>query len=134
MNLVGVQSSEIDGIWDDVKDRIADVLGRFSDDDYSLEDVYRQLISADAQLWTTTDKDAIYITQVLKKKSYQEVLVWMFHADELKEEHWELLEIIKMWAKQVGCTKVRVVVRPGFEKSLTKHGWKKRHVTMAQEI
>lgn len=134
MQLVGVPYYELDTVWDDVKERVGDVLEIFSDDDYSIEDVEKMILSRDAQLWTTTDKDAIYITKILIKKHHKELYGWMFQADALKEEHWQLWEIVKQWAKSQGCTKQRVAVRPGFEKAFRNHGWKKNYVTMTQEI
>lgn len=134
MDLVGIPSQYLDVVWNDVKHRIGDVIARFSDDEMTLEMVEKEIKSMDAQLWTTSDRDSIYITKIFKKSDYSELFLWMFHADELKEDHWRLLEYIKMWAKEQGCTKSRAIVRPGFEKLLVKHGWEKRHVTMTQEI
>jgi hypothetical protein len=134
MQLVGVPSYELNTVWNDVKSRVAEILERFSDDEYTIEDVEKMILARDAQLWTTTDKDAIYITQILIKKNHKELFGWMFHADLLKDGHWQLWESVKEWAKSQGCTKQRVVIRPGFEKAFAKHGWNKRHITMTQEI
>ena len=134
MYLVGVPSSDIDEVWDSVKDRISEVLTRFGDDDYTVDDVEQMIRKAEAQLWTTTDNDAIYVTKILAGKNSKELFGWMFEADALKEEHWKLWEIVKAWARENGCNTSRVVVRPGFEKGFIKHGWKKRHVTLTQEI
>ena len=134
MNLVGIPSVELASVWGKVKDRVAIILDRFSDDEYTIADIEKMIMERDAQLWTTTDNDAIYITQILIKKNHNELFGWMFQADALKEEHWELWECVREWAKSQGCSKERVVVRPGFEKAFVKHDWKKRHVTLTREI
>ena len=134
MDLVGVPAPYLDVVWNSVKDRIAEVLERFSDDEYDVAEVERMIRNRDAQLWTSTDQDCVYVTQILVKKHNKELQAWLFHADELKEDHWELYDQIKRWAKENGCTKTRVVCRPGFEREFVKHGWKRRHVTLTQEI
>lgn len=134
MDLVGVPNIELDRIWKSVRERIAETLERFSDDEVTAEEVYTLLINRDAQLWTTTDLDAIWVTQILNKHAHKEMLVWLFNADKLTDRHWEMFEQIHEWAKSVGCVKSRVIVRPGFERELTKHGWHKRHVTLTREI
>lgn len=134
MDLVGVPSTELDRVWLSVKDRIADTLERFSDDEVTADDIHVLLRNRDAQLWTTTEMDAVWVTQILNKHAHREMLVWLFNADELVERHWEMFDRIHEWAKEQGCTKSRVIVRPGFERDLKKHGWTKRHVTLTREI
>ena len=134
MDLVGVPAQYLDVVWNDVKDRIGTVLEKASDDEYTVADIEKMLRNRDAQLWTTTDKDAVWVTQIVVKKAHKELLAWMFQADKLTDEHWRLNDYIHLWAKEQGCIKTRVVCRPGFEKEFIRHGWKKRHVTLTQEL
>lgn len=134
MNLVGVPSISLDRVWNSIKDRIDYTIRNFGDDGSTAEDVYAKLINRDAQLWVTDKLDAAWVTQILNDKDGKTMLCWLFNADELTDEHWNLFELIHDWAKQQGCKRSKVVVRPGFEKSLSKHGWNKKHVTMVRGI
>jgi hypothetical protein len=135
MNLVGVPSISLDRVWSLVRDRIDYTVKNFGDDDgTTAEDIYAMLLNRDAQLWVSDSLDAAWVTQILTKNDDKTMLVWLFNADKLTDEHWELFEHIHDWAKELGCVRSKVVVRPGFEKSLAQHGWKKKHVTMVREI
>ena len=134
MDLVGVPAQYLDVVWNDVKDRIAYVLETLSDEEVSVDEMQRMIANREAQLWTTNDKQSVCITRILKKLHHTEMVVWVLHSDNFCEEHWNLLDQIKEWARAQGCTKSRIVARPGFEKILVKHGWKRRHITLTQEI
>ena len=135
MELVAVPPSTIDSMWAKLMPHIEKVLAIFPEEGYSPSDINKLVKSYDAQMWTTTEDDAIFVTQIqLNNLQKPYLLVWLFQADELLEEHWELLDQIKAWGKFHGCTSAKVIVRPGFEKLMIKHGWKKRHVTVTQEI
>lgn len=134
MDLVGVPAQYLDVVWNDVKDRIAETLERFSDEELSADDIYKQIQERDAQLWTTTEKESVCVTKILQRKNHKELLLWLVHADEMNEAHWEFIEQIKDWAKQQGCTKARSVSRPGFGKLLVENGWKRRYITLTKDL
>lgn len=134
MDLVGVSAQYLDVVWNDVKDRISETLERFSDDELTAEDVHQQILDRDAQLWTTTEKESVCVTKILKRKNHLELLIWIVHADKATQDHWDFIEQIKQWGKVQGCTKVSALVRPGFEKSMVKAGWKRKYVKLVQEI
>jgi hypothetical protein len=135
MELVAVPPSSIDLMWAKLEPRIANVVALFKDDGYTTTDVLHMVKTYDAQMWTTSEEDAIFVTQIMLNNMKQPyLLIWMFEADKLLDEHWELLDQIKAWGKSHGCKTAKVVCRPGFEKQIMNHGWKKRHITLTQEI
>lgn len=134
MDLVGVPAQYLDVVWNDVKDRIAYVLETLSDEEITVDEMQQMILNREAQLWTTNDKKSVCITRILKKLRHTEMVVWVMQSDNFCEEHWELLEQIKDWGKRQGCTQSRIVARPGFEKTLVKHGWKRRYVGLTQEL
>lgn len=134
MDLVGVPAKYLDVVWNDVKERISETLERFSDEELSAEDVHQQILNRDAQLWTTNEKESVCVTKILQRKHHKELLLWLVYADEMNNEHWMFIDQIKEWAKQQGCTKARSVSRPGFGKLLVANGWKRRYITLTQEL
>jgi hypothetical protein len=134
MDLIGVPVQYLDVVWNDVKDRISETLERFSDDELTAEDVHQQIMNRDAQLWTTTAKDSVCVTKLIKRKNHTELLLWLVHANQATQEHWDFIEQIKEWAKSQGCTKARSISRPGFEKPMIRAGWKRRYITLVQEL
>lgn len=134
MDLVGIPAQYLDVVWNDVKDRICEVLLKYGDNEYTLNDIHNAIQSRDAQLWTVLDKSAVCVTKLVKRANYKEMVIWYMHADNFNDNHWDLLDQIKSWGKQQGCSKARVYVRPGFEKNMVKHNWVRQYAILTQEL
>lgn len=132
--LVGVRHNEVENVWDAVKDRIEYTLFHYGNDVTTANDLHDLIMNRDAQLWTTSDLDAVMVTQILIKPDIKECLIWVFNADTLTDKHWLMFDDITDWAKHQGCDLLRAITRPGFEKILSKRNWKKRHVVMTRRL
>lgn len=59
-------------------------------------------------------------------------LSWLTGKD--RHEWTHLLPSVTRWARDMGCSRVAPVVRPGWRKTLEQHGFRVTHVVMDKEI
>ena len=132
-SVMGVQSSEIDRLWELVAPLIERVIDRFADE-YTIDSVLEKLKSSEMQLWVGfTDKtpDGIAVTRVVPfpNSKFLEIVMVSGNMDTL--EH---ITEIEAWAEDIGCDRVVCYCRPGIVSFLKGRGYRKSSQVMEKRL
>lgn len=108
-------------VWDRVKDHIQRALDRGSN--YTLEDIYDNLLFGDMQLWVWQSDDCraeIYAALVTTIQTRKNVTFCLFLAlGGSKLDEWiEFLPIVERWAKENDCDEMRIYGRIGWARHI----------------
>lgn len=99
-------------------------------DTHNLEDLIGALKRGEMQ--AHTNDRAIVITEIAQTPRRRFVHVFL-SAGEL-DGVIELMPTIEAWAKEQGCEFARACVRPGYEPTLKKHGWKRKMIMVELDL
>ena len=121
--LLGVQSGEVDSIWEQVKPLIESPIYRTGcDKDMDAEDVKAKLLTTDSQLWIVHENAHPYcaiITTIQVFPKRKVLAIPFVGCEEGYEEDWvEHLEYLKTFAAHHGCAGIRGWGRKGWERVL----------------
>lgn len=99
-------------------------------------DYYEGLIkSRHSQCWIALEGEdvrAVCLTQI-RDDALNTCVITHCAGDSFSE--WiGAVHIIKAWAKEAGCQRIEAITRPGWERYLRTHGFKKTHVILDAEI
>lgn len=93
-----------------------------------------QILDRSMQLWIAGDGriKAVCLTEIgtddLKTCHVS------YATGEDHKEWGELMEQICLWAKSIGCGRVRATCRTGYRKLLTQHAFKQTHIIMDRDL
>lgn len=122
MEVRGVLSSQIDDVWQNVADFISKGLERGGDGDWVLDDVKTGLANRDMQLWVAHgDQGNIVgavVTQILNYPRFKSCLILSAGGANVLEARQFVVQRIAEWAKNLGCTKMELLGRKGWERAL----------------
>lgn len=113
--IVCYPSHQIRDIWPNVKDFVQRALDEGSD--YTLGDVYSMLLRAKAQLWTWQDPDieAVMVTAIQQDQKSKFCLLLTMAGTHMAA--WKPhLEDVERWAREHGCSELRIYGRRGWLK------------------
>jgi len=114
--LVCYSSDQIPHIWEDVKGHIQTALDRGSI--YSLQDIRMGLCTQQMQLWVWRDDEvhAALVTAIQEKRGVKFCL-YLCLAGSKMDEWGDLMHLVEDWAKEKGCTEMRIYGRAGWAKA-----------------
>lgn len=124
------QSWQVNWVWD----RVEPILARVPlEPGMSLEQVRKDLCTADAQLWTVwlgPEIEAAWTTRVQKDPDGSlYCLAWMCAGQNVS--HWiHLTSHMEDWAREMGCKDIRVVGRPGWKK----YGYRPLYTVLSKHL
>lgn len=130
--IVTYQSNEINNIWHKVEPFIRNVLQKF-EKDYTINSIKESLLKADTQLWTSQNEkqiQGICLTTIAIYPTHKICQIFMVSGSNFKDWKHEI-EVIKCWAKSIGCKYIRMEGRKGW---LRKLDWRHTKVIMEQEL
>ena len=114
-----LQSFEIDEHWF----WIERLLKRVENPPWSLRDVRLDLNAAQAQAWVLGDRAGVVITRIENFHDTRWGLIWIA-AGEGIEHAPSVLEPIEAWFKSMGCSRVEISGRKGWERILPDYDFK----------
>ena len=100
------------------------------DDLYTWEHIVQGLASGHMQLWPS--ENACIVTEIVVYPNKKALHVFL--AGGKMDEILQMTENVKEWAQQHGCTFATFSGRLGWQKVLTKAGWKPRTINMQLEF
>lgn len=131
MNFTGIPSAKVPEIWPFAEELVSSAVERSGE--LSAQDILDALLSRNMQLWAAFDNGlkAIAVTeiQVLPRKKLGSILICTGEG----RKEWEYaLSIIEDWARSEGCTGMKLLARPGWERVLK--DYRKTHVLLEKEL
>jgi len=124
-------AAQIPHIWGKVESHISNALSRGSN--YTLEDVYEGLCNSLMQLWVwenQVDVDAALVTTIQVKDDVKYLLFLALGGSRLQE--WRVYQpIVEEWAREQGCTEMRIYGRLGWAK---RFGFKIDYAKMSKQL
>ena len=122
--LIPVPSDLIGKVWDVASPYLKQALDE-SAGDYTLGDVRRFLDSADAQLWVIYQDGIPCGAMTTRITAYptKPVCEFWLYAGALPSNFAELLGEVETWARELGCSRLRINGRRGWARKL---GWTER--------
>lgn len=133
IELIGVQAEQLPLVWEQVAPLLEKVFAH-SNGEHTLETIYPLLANRDAQLWIGCDKEIVHagLTQVITFKTGKQIVEIFFLGGERMDEWLPHIDIIEKWAKQIGCSEVRISGRKGWEKVMKEY--KPIYTTLSKRI
>lgn len=126
-----LQSYEIDEHWFWIERFLKRVEGA----PWTLQHVKQDLKSASAQLWgLVNERSSVKGIVITRLENYHDTrfgLVWIA-AGEGVEHSRVMLDEIERWFKSMGCTRVEITGRKGWERVLP--GYECKHVVLSKEL
>ena len=113
--LVCYSQDQIPHVWEEVEPLIKKALDRGSN--YTLQDIRLGLCISDMQLWTWVSEkiDAAMVTSIQSRDDETWCLLLTMGGKNMDE--WkDCLPIVEKWAKDNGCTELRIYGRSGWKK------------------
>lgn len=128
----GVPSSEIEKVWPEVEPLVsrACALGHV---DFTPEDVKKELIARDAQLWIVGDLDGVCVTRIEVRPERKVAVLHLVAGNDL--ECWIGFEnVLCDWAKEQGCRVIEATGRLGWKFIAKALDWKPVTMTFRKEL
>ena len=135
MKISDVNPQDVDQVWDLVRGSVQKVLDR----DYlfmDLSDVKETLESGLWKLWLVYDGPNIYGVGVTELLQFPKAKICQLTFISGREfEKWQdMIEQIAVYATEKGCSRLRMVGRPGFKKVLSEHGFEASQMLFSRKL
>ena len=125
MDIVYIPVKDIDKVWVLAKPYIDDALA-YSNSHHHSEHFKDLIKKGKLQLWFLWDD---------KKSTVKEKMNGVVVCTGKNRQRWQhLIEKIEEFAKGEGCDCMELIARPGWQKILDKHNYKKTHVILEKEL
>lgn len=136
IEIKGVQSAEVEAVWEKVKPLIEDALqydGGFT----NIERIKERLLSSEEQLWVIHvdgELDAVCITCINHYAEFTALDIPIFSGG--KPHFWmeALYDVFSRFAKENGCSKIISIARVGWKPLLKSIGCKSDMMLFVKEI
>jgi len=137
LDLVVFKPSEVAGVWilvEDLIQKACDRSGAFAD----AEDVKRWLEKGTMQLWVAFDNQdkKIKCVTVTELRQYPKYIVCDCRITSGTDyKSWvDFMDNVVNWARAMGCKKMEIFTRPGWERILKRKGFEKTHVQLEKML
>ena len=137
LDLVVFQPHEVSGVWilvEDLIQKACDRAGAFAD----AKDVKRWLEKGTMQLWVAFDnKDkkikCVCVTELRQYPKYKVCDCRITTGTDYKS--WvNFMDNVVNWARAIGCKKMEIFTRPGWERVLKHKGFVKTHIQLEKPL
>lgn len=102
----------------------------YSGGTHTFNDIVNGLIKGVLQLWPAPRGCIVTEIVVYPQKKILNVFLGGGELDQILDMHNDVIQ----WAKAQGCVALSMSGRPGWKKSLEKHGWNQQHVSYVKEF
>ena len=115
--LVCYHADQIPHVWEEVRGHIQRALDRGSN--YSLQDIRKGLCRSKMQLWCWKSGriEAALVTTIQTKQDVKFCLFLVVGGSKM-DEWCDHMSLVEDWAKEVGCTEMRIYGRIGWARKL----------------
>lgn len=102
----------------------------YSGGTHSFDDVKAAILSGKMQIWPAPH--GVAVTEIIVYPA-RKVLHIFLAAGEL-EQLLDMIDAATAWGRSEGCQSLTMTGRKGWQRILSKHGWRERHITMERAI
>jgi hypothetical protein len=130
----GIRAVDIDAVWPHVAPMLKAVM---AENDYDLPDIRKHLKERGMQLWCVFGHGipkAACVTEVLGYPRRKVALVRLLAGGGLDSWLDLLPEVLEIWAKDMGCTRLRISGRRGWRRRLEPMGYRFLCETVEKEL
>lgn len=130
---VGVPRERVADWWQEIEPFIAEAVeGR----GYESHDIFKSLFAGEMNLClfdTETGVEAVCVSEVLQRPHFD---VWrILITTGRNRQNWQHhIETVAERARAIGCKRMEILARPGWERVLKDYGWKKTHVLLEKDL
>lgn len=127
----GIWAEELAQEWEHIKPAFENFAER-SDGRWSVPYLVESVLTKQKQIWKVNDWQAVVVTSVGPNAEY--VTMEAAYGSDMKDWYHELQEIVEMWAKEMGATRMFGMARPGWTKAFKAEGYKEIHREFVKEL
>jgi len=127
VNVTGVPSDAIDGMWPIVVEHILKGL-EFSHGELDVDTIYRALINREMQLWSAFQTDGECVASLVTEMFYfgnKKVMRLVVLGGGHMSDWLDFLDTLREWAAENGCDRIEAYCREGMMRRLEAYGYKK---------
>jgi hypothetical protein len=125
----------------DVLEKLAPLWGQFlpaiaDRGDETLDELIDLVIHGTVQVGLVWDgKRAHALIGIIRRKTGREIIGEVHWATGFGSKDWQhLLPELERYLKETGCTLIKPICRPGWQRLLKAHGYKRTHVLMEKSL
>lgn len=132
--VVNIPKAKVPEIFWLIKKDLTNILVK-AENGYDVDDVYKELINNDMQLWLVWDnenkqKKGFVISEIIERPQFKIGSVFVMTGTERKRWQYIAMQNLMDWARQNGCYKAICYSRKGWAKVFKAHGFKDTHVAL----
>lgn len=132
-----VSNWNIPSVFPHVQEKIQEALDKSMFPEWDLDELYRRLLSGEAQLWLVGEDGVklvlVAVTRIIRYPSVKRLFVDLIVGEDLKGCA-IFMDVGAKWSRQFGCTEVEAACRPGVRKEMEKHGFVKAREVIIRPI
>lgn len=103
--------------------------------DHEPDDLWADVEEKRRQLWVALDGDRVKVAILTGVCNDRQKTFEVTHAAGEDRHLWlPMFGYLEAFARQIGCRKVRIVCRPGYEREFGAMGLRKTHITMEKRL
>ena len=99
---------------------------------FDLDDIYRRLVSKDAQLWCVHNGDikAVIVTQIMIYPKQKRLKLFLLGGEDMAKWEPMVSDVWDRFAKENGCAGIEISGRRGWARNAKQYGYEEQEVTM----
>ena len=132
--VVFIPTAKVKEIFWLIKEDLNNILVK-AENGYAIDDVHKELISGDMQLWLVWDSEkklskGFIISEIIERPQFKIVTVFVMTGTERKRWQYVAMQNLIDWGKNNDCYKAICYSRKGWAKVFKAHGFKDTHVAL----
>ncbi len=135
MDLVNVGTDKLSEFWPEVRGLLHSAL-EYSGGRFSEKSILDCILTGEMQLWVVMDGIdiiSVFVTNIMNYRTGLRVCdIILLSGNNMVKWLPDCTDRISEWASQIGCTKIQMMGRPGWEKALK--NWGKISVAMERSV
>lgn len=134
-NLKPQRPEQIKARWDAFKPYIAQFIA-VSAGENTPDSIYAGLVEENMQLFTFEGERGLFglvVTEITEFPTGKVLQIVGCAGEGILETVDDIL-VLEAWGRYIGCKKIRIDGRPGWERELSPFGWRKQYVVLMKDL
>lgn len=133
--ITGLAAEHIDKFWRFIEPRLSTTIEDYGHGEFSIEDIYRDLLAGKLQLWIVVREGRPHgycVTRIVDYDKLRVCRTVLLVGDNFDDWFPALEARVSLWARSLGCTRLEASGRRGWARKLK--AWNFAYVTMHKEL